>query len=391
MRLKVGLFSDSFPPTVDGVSNVVLNYAQLIQDNYGEAIVATPFYKNQTDDYSFPIVRYHSIKLMDKLSYRAGNPYDLRSLKKLRKRNMDLIHVHSPFSSAVLAKMLQIKKHKIPIVFTYHTKFNIDFEERIDSPLFRKIATEFIKANIKSADEVWVVSKGAGEALKEIGYHGDYRVMENGTDFQRGRAPEEAINALRKQYTISPDELVFLFVGRMMWYKNCRLTLDALRILYDAGLSFRMFMVGDGFEWEEIQDYTREIGISDRVIFPGAIRDRDDLRAYYSLANLFLFPSTFDTSGLVVKEAAACDCPALLLSGSCAAEGVVDDFSGFIAEEETSLCCATRILHAVGDPGKLRAVGKNAGEHVYLSWDEAVAKAYHRYEEILTEWRLKDF
>ena len=387
MRLKIGLFSDSFPPNLDGVSNAVLNYARQIEAHYGKAIVAAPFYKNQTDDYAFDVVRYHSIKMMDKMSYRAGNPYDLRSLKKLRKKNMDLIHVHSPFSSAILAKMLQVKGHRIPIVFTYHTKFNIDFEERIDSPLFRKIATEFIKGNIKSADEVWVVSEGAGAALREIGYHGDYRVMENGTDFKLGRTSQTAVEALRTHYGLLPDELVFLFVGRMMWYKNCRLTLDALRVLYDAGIPFRMFMVGEGFEREEIQHYAAEIGIDSRVIFTGAIRDREDLRAYYTLADLFLFPSTFDTSGLVVKEAAACSCPSLLLAGSCAAEGIVDDFSGFIAQEETPVCCATRILHAVDNREKLRAVGKNAGEHVYLSWDDAVAKAYRRYKEILAEWR----
>ncbi len=388
MKLKVGLFSDAFPPNLDGVSNVVLNYARQIQERYGEAVVAAPFYKDANDDYDFDVVRYHSIKLMDKMSYRAGNPYDLKSLKRLRKRNMDLIHVHSPFSSSVLARMLQVVgKRRVPIVFTYHTKYNIDFEERIDSPLFRRIATEFIKANIKSADEVWVVSEGAGENLKEIGYYGDYRVMENGTDFVRGRAPDEAVNRLRAQYAIKEGAFVFLFVGRMMWYKNCRLTLDALRVLYDAGLHFRMFMVGDGFEREEIEDYAREIGLAERVVFTGAISDRDALRAFYTLADLFIFPSTFDTSGLVVKEAAACDCPSLLLEGSCASEGVEDGVSGYIAEEETPLCCATRILQAVNDREKLHAVGAVAGERVYLSWDEAVAKAYKRYEEIMEEWK----
>ena len=302
---------------------------------------------------------------------------------------MDLIHVHSPFSASILAKMLQIGKKKIPIIFTYHTKFNIEFEERIDVPIFRKIATDFVIANIRSSDEVWVVSKGAGESLKEIGYDGAYRVIENGTDFPSGRAAPGTVAALRRQYGVGAEELVFLFVGRMMWYKNCRLTLDALRLLKEQGLPFRMFMVGDGFEKPEIEAYAAEIGLQDLVVFPGTIQDREALRVYYSMADLFLFPSTFDTSGLVVKEAAACGCPSLLLAGSCAAENVEDDFSGFIAAEETAVCCADRIARAVSNRERLGASGKNAGQHVYLSWADAISCAGRRYEEILYEWRGK--
>jgi len=390
MEYKVGLFSDSFPPIIDGVSNVVENYAHQLHKKHGNVVVAAPYYKDARDDlYPFDVVRYQSIQLRDRLAYRAGNPYDLKSLKRLEKQNMDLIHVHSPFSASILAKMLLIGKKKIPIIFTYHTKFNIEFEERIDVPVFRKIATDFVIANIKSSDEVWVVSKGAGESLKEIGYDGAYRVIENGTDFPSGRAAPDAVASLRRQYGVAEEEVVFLFVGRMMWYKNCRLTLDALRLLKEQDLSFRMFMVGDGFEKPEIEAYAAEIGLADRIIFTGTIQDREILRVYYSMADLFLFPSTFDTSGLVVKEAAACGCPSLLLEGSCAAETVEDSFSGFIAKEETATCCADRIFCAVSNRDRLKKAGENAGQHVYLSWADAIDCACRRYEEILCEWRSK--
>ena len=55
-KLKVCLLNDSFPPTIDGVSNTVFNYASIIQDKLGEAVVATPKYPNVEDDYDFEVV-----------------------------------------------------------------------------------------------------------------------------------------------------------------------------------------------------------------------------------------------------------------------------------------------------------------------------------------------
>ena len=190
---------------------------------------------------------------------------------------------------------------------------------------------------------------------------------------------------LRRTYHISPDDLVFLSVGRMMWYKNIKITLDALDIVRQAGIPFRVIFVGEGADRPAIEQYARSLGLSDRAIFTGAIYDREKVRAYFSLANLFLFPSTYDTSGLVVKEAAACSCPSLLVAGSCAAEGVMDNDTGLLAEESAE-SCAQRILAALREPGTLARIGRGAADRVYLSWDDAVAMAYKRYEEIIGSW-----
>ena len=388
MWLRIGLFTESFPPVIDGVSNAVLNYAGIIQQNHGESIVVMPQYKGVCDAYPFKVIRYDSVGLPANLSYRAGNPFDFKTVKKLRKQHFDLIHIHSPFASSILASLL-VRKKEIPIVVTYHTKFDIDFEERFDIPLFQKIALNFVLSNIKAADEVWAVSKGAGESLRQIGYDGEYYVMENGTDFPRGISSQEAQDALFvKRYGISRSELVFIYVGRMMWYKNIKLIIDTLMLVKDRGITYKMFFVGDGLELDEIKQYVSHSGIENQVVFTGAIADREELRKYYSRADLFLFPSTFDTSGIVVKEAAACDCPSLLTQGSCAAEDVEDGKNGFLAEENPESMCK-RIQEAVADREQLQKVGKAAGEQIYLSWEDAVAKAYARYEILVSRWRTK--
>ncbi len=388
MWLRIGLFAESFPPVIDGVSNTVLNYADIIEKKHGQSIVVTPRYKNYYDDFPFRVIRYDSFASPSQISYRAGNPYDFKALKKLRKQKFDLIHIHSPFVSSLIASQL-VRNKEIPIVATYHTKFDVDFDERFDINLVKKVALSFVVSNLKAADEVWVVSKGAAQSLRDIGYTGEYQVMENGTDFARGISPQKEQDALFvEKYGISPEELVIVYVGRLMWYKNLKLIMNTLSLAKKRGLKFHMFFVGGGMEEEDIKSYASSVGIEGETVFTGMISDREELRKYYSRADLFFFPSTFDTSGIVVKEAAACDCPALLVRGSCAAEDVTDGVNGFLAEENAESLCG-KLMEAVRDREKLKNIGKAAGKDIYLSWEDSISKAYARYEYLVGEWRKR--
>ncbi len=380
-EFSVGLFNDSFPPLIDGVAQTVKNYAEHLCRKDCAVTVVTPDYRGVTDQYDFDVFRYPSVPTGALIGYRMGVPFGPETLLKLRSKKFDIMHIHSPFVSSVLAGNINLRG-KIPTVLTYHTKFDVDLEKRITNTAFRKLAVDFVLHNVNAVDEVWVVTSGCGEALRNIGYEGTYRVMENGTDFPKGLATPEQIADLREQYQVYEDVPVFLFVGRMMWYKNIRLILDSLNLLRQEGLMFRAFFIGDGYDLPDIERYAYDLNLSDCVAFTGPIRDRTCLRTFYSICDLFLFPSTYDTCGIVVKEAAACDCPSLLLRGSCAAEGVIHKVSGFLADE-TPRSCADTIAAAISNKLLLKAVGVQAGKDLYLTWEEAVNRAHTRYREIL--------
>ncbi len=386
MSLKIGLFNDSFPPTIDGVANTVVNYATVLSKKGCDITVATPKYPHVTDNYPFDVYRYPSINLEKRIGYRAGTPSPI-AVADLMAKNMDIVHVHSPFASSVMAKAVCARPHRPPVVFTYHTKFDVDIDARVKINSIRKIAKKFVLSNIRAADEVWVVTETAAQSLRSFGYSGEYRVMENGTDFPKGKSSKENIDELNRALRITDDGLVFLFVGRMQWYKNIKLIIDSLREIKQAGIEFKMIFVGDGKDRPAIEQYINNSGLSDRLLCVGAIYDRERIRTFFSRADLFLFPSTYDTSGLVVKEAAACACPSLLVKGSAAAEGVQHGLSGILAEENEQ-SCARAIIDSVRS-GKLSEYGENAQKYVYLSWDDAVGRAYKRYEEILESWPRK--
>lgn len=383
-EFSVGLFNDSFPPLIDGVSQTVKNYATHLHDMNCRVTVATPSYHGVEDAYPFDVVRYPSVNVGEKVGYRVGVPFDPATLVRLRSKKLDLMHVHSPFASSVLVNAVN-HRPRVPVVLTYHTRFDLDIQKRVPTAAMRKVAMAFLLDNVNSADEVWVVTAASEKFLRDIGYEGGCRVMENGTDFARGNASPTALSALREKYGLYEDKLVFLFVGRMMWYKNTRLILDALDILRQNCMDFHTFFIGDGYDLPDMKTYAAEHGLAQNVTFTGPIYDREELRAYYSLSDLFLFPSTYDTCGIVVKEAAACDCPSLLLSGSCASEGVVHKQNGYLAEEDPAAYAAA-LMDVCNDRSALRECGVNAGKTLYLSWKDAVSRAYTRYEEILREY-----
>lgn len=74
--LNVCLMNDSFPPVIDGVANTILNYAEIINAKLGKATVVTPEYPDVQDDFPFPVVRYPSLSVTEKLcNYRMGYPF----------------------------------------------------------------------------------------------------------------------------------------------------------------------------------------------------------------------------------------------------------------------------------------------------------------------------
>ena len=382
--LNVCLMNDSFPPVVDGVANAVVNYAKILTETEGLCAVATPEYPGVVDDYPFPVVRYPSIDTTKMTGYRAGNPLAPAAVATLASMDFDIIHSHCPVVSTMLARSLREAIDR-PVVFTYHTKFDIDIAKAIRGKTLQEAAVKLLVSNISACDEVWVVSSGAGENLRSLGYTGDYIVMPNGVDLPRGRASAAAVEALSRKWALPEDVPVYLFIGRIMWYKGLRIILDGLKKVREAGKDFCMVFVGDGQDRAEVEEYAAKLGLTDKCRFTGTERDRDTIRAWYTRADLLLFPSTFDTNGLVVREAAACSLGSLLIEGSCAAEGITDGDTGILIPESGDGLAAALLREGVSREYFAR-IGETASEKIYLSWEDSVKNARAQYRSVLERW-----
>ncbi len=385
-KLNVCLINDSFPPEIDGVANAVTNYASIISSSIGNAAVVTPSHPQADDSaFNFPVVRYPSVDMTKQVGYYAGNPFSADVMRTLTEKNFDIIHTHCPITSTMLARMLR-DRINVPVVFTYHTKFDIDIANAIKVKVLQEEAARLLVENISACDEIWTVSNGAGENLKKLGYCGEYRVMPNGVDFPKGRVSDDLIAKATEGFDLPVGVPVFLFVGRMMWYKGLKIILDALKELDDTGIDFRMVFVGGGGDKVEITEYTEQLNLTGKVLFSEPIRDRNLIRAWYCRADIFLFPSTFDTNGLVVREAAACALGSVLIAGSCAAEDVVDGVSGFLIEENAP-SMAAKLKELCANPSEMARIGQGAQDNIYISWEDSVKNAYARYFDVIDNYK----
>jgi len=388
--MKVALMNDSFPPVIDGVANVVTNYAGILQkEGLADVLVATPRYPDADyTGYPYKVVPYMSFDTTKIVKgYRAGNPFVISELKEMADFNPNIIHSHCPVSSTVLARMLRTRT-EAPIIFTYHTKFDVDIAKAVKTEFVRKETIRALVSNIEACDEVWTVSRGAGENLRSLGFEGEYRVVSNGVDFPKGKVDNEDVMRVTGGYDLPAGVPVFLFVGRIIKYKGLPLILDALAKLNADGTDFRMVFVGSGPDEDELKEKAESLGLlnksgaGSKVIFTGPVHEREDLRAWNSRANLFLFPSTYDTNGIVVREAAACGLASVLIEGSCAAEGITDGRNGFLIKENADSMYAL-LKELVANPEKMEDAGQHAEDEIYISWETSVREAYRRYAEVI--------
>ena len=336
--MNICLLNDSFPPLIDGVANTVINYAENLVSRGDNVTVAVPQYPGVVDDYDYGVIRYPSFDTTKLVGYRAGYPFTGFALDSVKEFKPDIYHSHCPAASTFMARTFR-ESIPAPVVFTYH-----------------------------------------------LGFHGEYRVMNNGVDFEKGRPSSEKVISLRKKYSLEDGIPVFLFVGRIMWYKGLRIVLDALTALKEAGIDFRFLCVGDGQDKKEVISYSKKCRIEEKCIFVDAIHDRDELRTYYGASDLFLFLSDFDTNGIVVREAAACGLGSMLLNGSAAAEGVTSFKNGILVEEKPASAAAmlTRLCY---EPELMKKIGENAMNDLYFSWKDSVAVARTRYEVIVDDYK----
>lgn len=267
-NLITGQFNDSFTPVMDGVTNVVKNYAYWLDKKYGESYVATPAYPGYIDREEFPVLRYYSIPLKKREPYRIGlELLDINFRTTIKNISFDIVHAHCPFTSGAIAQQIARKKN-IPIVATFHSKFYDDFKQVLKIDAFAKLCTRIVIDFFNRMDQVWTVSKGAADTLREYGYKGHIEVVPNGTDFDIPENMESLVQKTEKKLGINSSDLVLLFVGQHIWQKNIKLLVDSLSYIKKQ-IPYKMFFVGDGYAKEELETYVQKLGLNDRVIFLG--------------------------------------------------------------------------------------------------------------------------
>lgn len=378
-KLKIGQFSDSFLPIVDGVGRVVFNYCNTL-GNMGQDVVAVcPMedmgYRGQ---YPFEIIDYFSTTVPT-TAYNAGIPVtDIHFMKRLDMNDFDIIHVHTPFIAGIEG-LRRAKKKKVPVVGSFHSKYYDDFLQMTGSKHLAGLGTDVVVKFYEACDEVWTVSENSAETLKSYGYNKPIYVVPNGMDIKEIDY-SLAIKA-KKHYNLGFDP-VLLYVGQINWKKNLERILEACALLKKDGIKFQLVLAGKGPHEDEVKRKAKELDIEDITFFTGHISDEDLLYGLYALADLFVFPSNYDTYSMVVREAANARTASVVLKNSAPAECIVDKENGLLCED-TSENLYEVIKDALKDENFLINLGIKAKETIPISWDVVMEQALERYRYLI--------
>lgn len=378
--MKVLEVLDSFYPSIDGPINAIVNIAKTLKSkNLAEVDLLVPKYKEVVEIKGINIYRCASIAGPEGYMICLPN-VSVRNL--IKKGGYDIVHVHSPFPLGKYAIDVA-KKYGIPCLMTVHTKFKSDFERKLKSKLLQKFMLKYIMQPVNKADYVLSVSEGAGETVKEYGYKGEnVYIIRNGTDMLPCKPNKKIEEEIIEKYSLK-DKVVFLFVGRVVENKNIQFSLEVLKKMLDKGFNkFKFLIVGDGGYLEKLKALVEELGLGDNVVFVGKIMDRTLLASYYQVADLFLFPSTFDTCGIVVIEAAANKLASVLIENSCASELIENGKNGLNFSEDSSVW-ADALIKIASDKTRMKALGEEAFKSVYVKWEDIALLYYEFYLDVL--------
>lgn len=388
-KITIGIFNDSFYPMSDGVVMVVDNYAKRLC-KYANVIVFVPEYPEGYDDSKFPykVVRCHSFDVPF-LDYVLPTPdLDLKFKLELDKYNLDIVHIHSPFTLGLVG-IHYAKKNNIPCIATMHSQFKQDFYKATHLEGLSKLLTDDVIRKFEKCDECWAVNKEVARIYhEEYGYEVMPKVMNNATEMKPVKSIKKANNYINKLYNIDKNTKVFLFVGRINTLKNILFIVESLALLKQnhPNFKFKMLFVGSGQDEELLKNHIDKYNMSNEIIMCGKVMDRTILEYYYARANLFLFPSLYDASSLVQIEASAQKTPTLFIKGSATSATVDENINGYMALNETS-DYANKIYDIFSEENKYNNVCLNAYNDLYKNWDDVVKDVYKKYIKLIKKGR----
>lgn len=386
-KITIGLFIDTFFPMIDGVTMVVDNYAKRLT-KYANVIVFAPEYpKAQYDDSKFfyKVVRCKSVK-MPIIDYSLPMPkIDKKFMHELNNTKLDIVHIHSPFTIGKIG-VEYAKKNNVPAIATMHSQYKKDFLRAVKFEPLANLLTKVIIRQYNKCDECWAVNSEIAKIYyEEYKYKKLPKVMENATDMKLVENMEQAKKLINEKYNISPDEEVFLFVGRINNLKNVFLIANSLKILKEKyNPKFKMLFVGSGQDEDELKSIIDKNNMNQDIIMCGKISDRELLANIYARADLFLFPSLYDASSIVQIEAASQKTPTLFVEGAATTATITENVNGFISQNNEE-DFAEKINEIINNKALYDSVCENVYKDIYINWDSQVSKVFDSYMEIISE------
>jgi glycosyltransferase involved in cell wall biosynthesis len=317
----VAVFTDTYLPTVNGVTYTIRTWRDRWERRGGRMDVVYPGSPEYDPEAGEHPTRAFAFPFYD--DFRVGLPAVPEATE-----DAAVVHAHTPFLLGLSARRLA-DRVDVPLVASYHTPTAEYADYLADGGLadvVERAALVYERWFLDGADAVVVPSDSAREHLREVGVTAPIRIVPNGVDtefFGPVSGPTE--ERFRERHGL--EGTLVGYTGRHGFEKDLGAILEAVDGLdADLGADLTVVFSGDGPARETLE--RRAEAMDADVRFLGFL-DREELPAFYSALDAFLFPSPVETQGLVALEANVCGTPVVGVDAGALADTVVEGVTGY--------------------------------------------------------------
>lgn len=376
--MKIALFTDTYLPQINGVTNTLNKLIQYYETMGIEFKVFVPKYDIELQDHN--IERFHSIKFFLYPDNRVTFPNVFKISSILSDFHPDIIHIMTEFNMGITG-MNYGKKHGIPTISNYTTNFSI-YSDYYGVPFLKQPIWNYMKWFHTQSDITLCPSIAAQQLLKSQGIH-NTKIFSRGIDFNNFH-PNHRSNELREQLGIS-NKITFLYVGRVSYEKD----LDILRKSYqEIRQKYReqvaMVITGDGPCLEKCKQLFPK-----DTIYTGFQKGKE-LAEIYASCDIFVCPSSTETFGNVVLEAMASGLPVIGADAGGVGEIIQHRTTG-LKFAERNVDELTKCMDELAENIDVRHDLKTNGREFATnrSWEKIFDGLLNIYQEILDKKVMK--
>lgn len=243
------------------------------------------------------------------------------------------------------------------------------------SPKAQKAYDALRRKMVGRADHLFPVSRYTAGLLGELGAPEDrMSVVGNGTDPDRFMPMD--VSAARASLGLDQARVI-LTVGRLTPRKGIDTVIRALpKVIHQVPNAVYM-VVGEGEDRSRLEALAREMGVSDHVLFEGAV-PFSQLPTTYNLCDVFVTPSrsappSVEGFGIVFLEANACGKPVIGARSGGIPDAIVDGETGLLVEPDDEEGLTEALVSLLSDPARCQALGQAGRTRVEqaYTWDVA--------------------
>jgi glycosyltransferase involved in cell wall biosynthesis len=225
----------------------------------------------------------------------------------IKQTQPDIVHAHLPHAS-LLARWLRLAIPMRVLIDTIHSPATggafRNFGYRMSAAL-----PDVVTAVSRAAADPWLSS--------EMVKNKKLAIISNGIEVDCWKRVDDIRNAMRAQLRLT-NEFLWLSVGRLDPVKDHSTLVRALALLPSEA---RLMIIGDGQLKERLRALGHQLGLGDRVQFPGF---QTEVLPWMCAADGFVLSSRWEGLPIALLEASACRLPVVVTDIPGAREALPD-------------------------------------------------------------------